>query len=116
MGTKAGLSVAITAAVLWTACILVVQGLPLEHPAALWRFRAAFFIAWFLGLVILWYWFQGYGYPGAGGSGARRIADMIDPVTGLHSRSSFREISEPEQSCSQRAVGCHKIVFAMRYL
>lgn len=92
MGTKGGFSGAVTATLLWTAVLLVIQGLPLEGSAAQWRFRGIFLAAWLLGLIVLWLWFRRQHISGAGKLKARRGTGTVDPVTGLPSRSSFREI------------------------
>jgi diguanylate cyclase (GGDEF)-like protein len=92
MSTKADFLSGITAVLLWTTGLLVIHGLPLEHTAAQWRLTAIFFVAWFLGLMILWFWFRRQRYSRAGKFKAHQIADTVDPVTGLPSRSSFREI------------------------
>jgi diguanylate cyclase (GGDEF)-like protein len=94
MVSKAGKSLPIMAAFLWTTALLVVQWLPLGGSAALWRLRTIIFLAWSLGMTILWIWFRGSLLSRTGGSGAYKIADTVDPITGLPSRSFFREMAQ----------------------
>jgi diguanylate cyclase (GGDEF)-like protein len=92
MNLKAGFLSVITAALLWTAGLIAVQRLPLENSAAQWRLRIVLLLAWFLGLAVLSLLFRGQHLLDSAKSKFHRIADTVDPETGLPSRSSFREI------------------------
>jgi len=102
MGTKTGKAKAIATALLWTAGLLVVARLPLEASAAHWRLRAVVFLAWLLGLTVLWGWSRGHLFSENRKEGGRWIADTVDPVTGLPSRSSFRAMVRKQMdSCGR---------------
>ena len=117
MGTKGGFSGLLAGGLLWTAGLIAVMSLPLGTSAAQLRLRLIFFIAWFLGVILLWLWFRGHVFPRTGRLKPRQIADTIDPVTGLPSRSTFRQFTRNYMdSCGKRDERCLVVLICVNDL
>jgi diguanylate cyclase (GGDEF)-like protein len=115
MGAKTGITGALAAALLWTAGLAVTLRLPLQGSAAYWRLKVVIFMAWILGLLALWLLFKGRQLSTTAGSRASQAEDSVDTVTGLPTRSSFREtVLKYMDSCGEEDEKCLVVLICVK--